>query len=197
MILIALTKGRIENNFYKLFNNDILSLKDIDSRKLYIDINDNYRIIFVKSIDVLKLVNTGYADIGIVGSDIINEYNMDNIIEILDLKTGICSFSLATLPNKKIKDIKVVATKYPNTTKRLLSSIGINPNIVVMNSSLELAPIINYADAIVDLVETGSTLKANGLVNIQSLENISTRVITNTNNINNGDVKKLVKRLER
>lgn len=192
MTLIALTKGRIENNFYKLLNIN----SDFSTRKLYLDIN-NYRLLIVKSIDVLELVDKKIVDIGIVGSDTINEYKKDNIEELLDLKTGICNFSLATLPNTSIESINVVATKYPNTTKRLLNSIGINPNIVVMNGSLEVAPIINYADAIVDLVETGNTLKENGLVNMKQLENVSTRIITNKDNKNNDNVKKLIKRLER
>ena len=192
MTLIALTKGRIENNFYKLLNIN----SDFGTRKLYLDIN-NYRLLIVKSIDVLELVDKKIVDIGIVGSDTINEYKKDNIEELLDLKTGICNFSLATLPNTSIENINVVATKYPNTTKRLLNSMGINPNIVVMNGSLELAPIINYADAIVDLVETGNTLKENGLVNMKQLENVSTRIITNKDNKNNDNVKKLIKRLER
>lgn len=195
MILVALTKGRIEKNFYSLLKSkNIITSINTNTRKLYVDI-DNYRFIIVKSIDVINLVINKYVDLGIVGSDIVNEFYSDNIKELLDLKTGICSFSLATLPNTSINDINVVATKYPNTTKRLLLNIGINPNIVIMNSSLELAPIINYADAIVDLVETGTTLKENGLVNIKVLENISTRLITNTDNINNEDIKRLVKKL--
>ena len=169
---------------------------DVNTRKLYLDIN-NYRLLIVKSTDVLELVDKKIADIGIVGSDTINEYKKDNIEELLDLKTGICNFSLATLPNTSIESINVVATKYPNTTKRLLNSMGINPNIVVMNGSLEVAPIINYADALVDLVETGNTLKENGLVNMKQLENVSTRIITNKDNKNNDNVKKLIKRLER
>lgn len=197
MILVALTKGRIEKNFYKLLKEkNIINNELNNKRKLYIDIDNIYRLIVVKSDDVVNLVNNGYANIGIVGSDTITEYNYNNIKELLDLKTGVCNFSLASIPNISINNINVVATKYPNNTKRLLNSIGINPNIVTMSGSLELAPIINYADAIVDIVETGTTLRENGLINIMNLEKISTRVITNDDNVNNENVKKLIKKIK-
>lgn len=197
MILVALTKGRIEKNFYKLLKEkNIINNELNNKRKLYIDIDNIYRLIVVKSDDVVNLVNNGYANIGIVGSDTITEYNYNNIKELLDLKTGVCNFSLASIPNTSINNINVVATKYPNNTKRLLNSIGINPNIVTMSGSLELAPIINYADAIVDIVETGTTLRENGLINIMNLEKISTRVITNDDNVNNENVKKLIKKIK-
>ena len=197
MILVALTKGRIEKNFYKLLKEkNIINNELNNKRKLYIDIDNIYRLIVVKSDDVVNLVNNGYANIGIVGSDTITEYNYNNIKELLDLKTGVCNFSLASIPNISINNINVVATKYPNNTKRLLNSIGINPNIVTMSGSLELAPIINYADAIVDIVETGTTLRENGLINIMNLEKISTRVITNDDNVNNESVKKLIKKIK-
>lgn len=197
MILVALTKGRIEKNFYKLLKEkNIINNELNNKRKLYIDIDNIYRLIVVKSDDVVNLVNNGYANIGIVGSDTITEYNYNNIKELLDLKTGVCNFSLASIPNVSINNINVVATKYPNNTKRLLNSIGINPNIVTMSGSLELAPIINYADAIVDIVETGTTLRENGLINIMNLEKISTRVITNDDNVNNENVKKLIKKIK-
>lgn len=197
MILVALTKGRIEKKFYKLLKEkNIINNELNNKRKLYIDIDNIYRLIVVKSDDVVNLVNNGYANIGIVGSDTITEYNYNNIKELLDLKTGVCNFSLASIPNISINNINVVATKYPNNTKRLLNSIGINPNIVTMSGSLELAPIINYADAIVDIVETGTTLRENGLINIMNLEKISTRVITNDDNVNNENVKKLIKKIK-
>ncbi len=197
MILVALTKGRIEKNFYKLLKEkNIINNELNNKRKLYIDIDNIYRLIVVKSDDVVNLVNNGYANIGIVGSDTITEYNYNNVKELLDLKTGVCNFSLASIPNISINNINVVATKYPNNTKRLLNSIGINPNIVTMSGSLELAPIINYADAIVDIVETGTTLRENGLINIMNLEKISTRVITNDDNVNNESVKKLIKKIK-
>lgn len=197
MILVALTKGRIEKKFYKLLKEkNIINNELNNKRKLYIDIDNIYRLIVVKSDDVVNLVNNGYANIGIVGSDTITEYNYNNIKELLDLKTGVCNFSLASIPNISINNINVVATKYPNNTKRLLNSIGINPNIVTMSGSLELAPIINYADAIVDIVETGTTLRENGLINIMNLEKISTRVITNDDNVNKENVKKLIKKIK-
>ena len=198
MITIAVSKGRIETNFYRLLLDKNLSSKIITpDRSLKVKVNNDYELLLVKPIDVMNLVSKGYASVGIVGSDIIEENNIDNIVELLDLKTGICSFSLATLPYININDINLVATKYPNITRKLVKSIGINPNIVKMDGSLELAPLIDYADAIVDLVETGSTLKANGLIVLKELESISTRLISNIDNKDNYEVKRLVERLER
>ena len=198
MIKIALSKGRIETNFYKMLLDKNLSNNVIyPNRNLKISINDDYELLLLKAIDVIKLVSEGYADIGVVGSDVIEEVNNKYIVELLDLESGICNFSLATLPCMSIDNISLIATKYPNITKRLLNKLGINPAIVKMDGSLEVAPLINYADGIVDLVETGNTLKANGLIILKILEQISTRVITNIDNVDNSEVKNLIKRLER
>ena len=198
MIKIAVSKGRIETNFYKMLldknlSNDIIC----PNRSLKINVNNEYELLLVKAIDVIRLVSKGYANVGVVGSDIIEEVNSRDIIELLDLESGICNFSLATLPCISIDDIDLIATKYPNITRRLLNNLGIDPTIIKMEGSLELAPLINYADGIVDLVETGNTLKANGLIILKMLEQISTRVICNIDNVDNSEVKNLIKRLER
>lgn len=198
MITIALSKGRIESNFYKILLEKNITKNIISpGRGLKVIVSDKYELLLVKPVDVIKLVSNNYADIGIVGSDTILEESNSNILELSDLNTGICSFALASVPSINIEDINVIATKYPNITRRLINKYGINPSIIKMDGSLEIAPVINYADAIVDLVETGSTLKANGLIVLSILEKISTRVITNINNKNNEEVKTFVKRLER
>lgn len=197
MITIALSKGRIEANFYKiLFEKNISNNIINPNRNLKINVTDNISILLVKPLDVIKLVSSEYANIGIVGSDTIEEEKNDNIVELLDLNIGRCSFALASVPNTNISDIDMIATKYPNITKKLIISLGINPNIVKMEGSLEVAPIIKYADAIVDLVETGNTLKANGLIILKELLEVSTRVVTNIDSKDNIEVKKFIKRLE-
>ncbi len=195
MITIAVSKGRIANNFFKLLaSKQLIDKYDNSTRKLNICIEE-YNIYLVKPIDVVKLVEYGYADIGIIGSDVINELEVDDIVELLDLKTGVCNFKLASKPDTLISDINIIATKYPNTSKRLLESIGMNSKIVCMQGSLEIAPIINYSDAIIDLVETGTTLKENGLIELKTLEYVSTRVISRTNNIKDEKVKRLIKEI--
>lgn len=198
MITIALSKGRIESNFYKLLLEKNITNKIISpGRSLKVRISDEYELLLVKPVDVIRFVSSKYADIGIVGSDTIEEESNNDIYELIDLKTGICFFALASQPFINLEDINVIATKYPNITRRLINTFGINPSIVRMEGSLEVAPIINYADTIVDLVETGSTLKANGLVILNYLEKISTRVITNVENKDEEQIKMFVKRLER
>jgi ATP phosphoribosyltransferase len=198
MITIALSKGRIETNFYKMLLEKNISKNIIDpKRNLKINIENKYEILLVKSIDVIKLVSEKYANIGIVGSDTIEETNNNNIKELLNLNTGKCTFALASTEKTKLENIKIIATKYPNITKRLIKELEINPKIIKMEGSLELAPLINYADAIVDLVETGNTLKANGLIILKNLEQISTRIITNYENENNEEINEFIKKIKK
>lgn len=197
MITIALSKGRIEKRFYQtLIDKKIINEKINETRNLKIKINKDYEIILIRSNDVIKFVEMGFADIGVVGSDILEECKNDNVTEILDLKTGICNFALASLPQSKINNINLVATKYPKISKKLLDEMNLNCKIVKMDGSLELAPLINYADAIIDLVETGNTLKANGLKVIKVLKPISTRLICKKDNVKNKEIKRLIKNLK-
>ena len=177
MINVGLSKGRIEENFFKTLEDKKIIDKELDyGRNLVISINDLI-IYLVKSCDIYELLNSGFIDIGIIGSDVIEENNLDGYAELLDLKTGICNFTLASLPSKRISDISTIATKYPNIARKLLEELKLNCEIVKMNGSLELAPLIGYSDAIIDLVQTGNTLKANGLIELKRLEQISTKVI--------------------
>ena len=174
---IALSKGRIAKNFYQtLLEKGLIDQIIEEKRNLRIKINNDYEILLVKPNDVINLVDAKFADIGIVGSDTLEEQNNNQIVDIFDLQTGICSFALASLPNTTINDIKVIATKYPNIAKRLLQNINLSCQINQMDGSLEIAPQIGYADAIIDLVETGNTLKANGLVVNKYLEKISNKL---------------------
>ena len=193
MITIALQKGRVERIFYqKLLKKEIIKQPILGSRKLKIQISNDIEIILLKSIDVIKFVENGYASIGVVGSDVLEEFNFDNFVEMLDLNTGLCHFALAALPNTSMQDIKIVASKYPIISKKILNDLNLNCSIVKMEGSLELAPLVNYADAIIDIVETGETLRANGLQIVKLLHKISTKIIVSKNNKDNNRIKEII-----
>lgn len=194
MIKIGLSKGRIEDSFIKQLIDKKILIDDIkESRRLTIDI-DEYELCLIKSIDIINLLINGCIDIGILGSDIIDEINSDEIINLMDFDTGNCYFALSSFPNMDLDNIRRVATKYPNIAANLLKEINLNSQIVKMNGSVEIAPNIDYADAIIDIVETGNTLKANGLKELVRFNDISTRIITRKYN-NNLEIKNLIKRL--
>ena len=172
-IVIAIAKGRIEKDVYRRLK--ILNMEDCietDSRKLiFTDEENNITYIHVKPSDVVTYVEKGVADLGIVGKDTILENENDNeVYELLDLGFGKCKFSVAGVKGKnnysKEETLKV-ATKYQKI------------EIIKLNGSVELAPIVGLSDVIVDLVETGNTLKANGLEIVEDMCNISSRIIAN------------------
>ncbi len=192
---IGISKGRIEKLFYKrLIEKNIIDSYDTNSRKYEVDIED-YEIYPLKSYDIIPLLDEGCIDIGILGSDIIDEYNSSNIVNICDFDTSKCSFMLATTPNKKLSSINTVATKYPGIAKELLKSLGLNCEIKIMNGSIEIAPKLNYADAIIDIVEAGDTLRANGLIELVRFNSIQTKIISKKENKNNIKIKKFIKRI--
>ena len=184
MIRIALTKGRLEEKSVELFNisgYDAGELAD-KGRKLLFNIkNADIEIVLAKAADVITYVEHGVCDIGIVGKDTIMECGK-SFYEVLDLKFGKCRFALAGLKDKDFYEgysQKVIATKYPNVTKRYFNGKGVDVEIVKIEGSVELAPILGLSDGIVDLVETGSTLKENGLAIYEEIAQISARVIVN------------------
>ena len=184
-IVIAIAKGRIEKDVYRRLK--ILSMEnciETDSRKLiFTDEENNITYIHVKPSDVVTYVEKGVADLGIVGKDTILENENDNeVYELLDLGFGKCKFSVAGVRGKnnylKEETLKV-ATKYPTIAKNYFKSRGQKIEIIKLNGSVELAPIVGLSDVIVDLVETGNTLKANGLEIVEDMCNISSRIIAN------------------
>lgn len=196
MINIGLSKGRIEEDFFKILEEKNIVDKNFNyGRNLLVKLND-LNIYLVKSLDICGLLDNGFIDIGIIGSDVIEENNNNSYIELLDLNTGICNFALASLPSKRISEISTIATKYPNIARKLLEEIKLNCEIVKMNGSLELAPLIGYSDAIIDLVQTGNTLKENGLIEIKRLEKISTKIICKKDIKDNQNIKKLINELK-
>lgn len=183
MIRIALTKGRIEEKSVTILQKagyDTRELAD-KGRKLLFNIKNELEIVLSKSADVITYVEHGVCDVGIVGKDAIMEYGK-SFYEVLDLHFGECKFMVAGLKDKDFYagyHQKVIATKYPNVTKRYFNDKGIDVEIVKIEGSVELAPVLGLADGIVDIVESGATLKENGLAVYEEIARISARVIVN------------------
>lgn len=181
-IRIALTKGRLEKRATSLFQTMGLDCSELISkgRRLVLPVDD-YEVVLAKAADVITYVEHGACDIGIVGKDTIVESGSD-VYEMTDLGFGKCCFALAA---KKGSDFyagysqKVIATKYPNVARKFFESKGLDVNIIKIEGSVELAPLLELADAIVDIVETGTTLRENGLEIIEEIMPISARVIVN------------------
>lgn len=181
---IALTKGRLENYAVTMFENigiDCTELKDKGRKLIFKDKENNIEFVLVKSTDVLTYVEHGAADIGIVGKDTLIEQGK-TFYEVVDLKVGKCSFSVAALPeyrNYEGFNRKKIATKYPNVAGNFFRNKGEDVEIIKIEGSVELAPILGLSDAIVDIVETGETLRQNGLIIIEKICDISARMIVN------------------
>lgn len=182
-LTIALAKGRIAEKTIELFENagfDVNELKT-DSRKLiFKDEIKKLKYILVKPADVPTYVEYGSADIGVVGKDVLLEEDRD-LYEPLDLKFGKCMMAIAGLKDISfdINRAYKVASKFPHITGKYFSSIGMDVKIIKLSGSVELAPIIGLSDLIVDIVETGSTLRENGLDVKTKIFDISARVVVN------------------
>jgi len=198
---IALTKGRLENKSIELFEKagiDCSPLKQ-ESRKLVHELPDYpLDVLLVKAQDVITYVEHGICDLGVVGKDTILEQG-GSFYEVLDLGFGSCRFALAAKEGDdvfgKLRDLRI-ATKYPNVAKSFFDRKGLNVEIIRLESSVELAPILGLADAIVDIVETGTTLRENGLVPIEDIAKLSARLIVNiaAMKINRGQIVDFVER---
>ena len=179
---IALTKGRLEKASVQMFKTMGLNTEALENkgRRLILPV-DPYEAVLSKAPDVITYVEHGVCDIGIVGKDTIVEHG-SAFYEVLDLNIGRCSFALAT---KKGTDFfsgykrKTVASKYPKVAKEFFKSKGMDVDVIKIEGSVELAPLLGLADGIVDIVETGSTLKENGLEVVEKIMPISARVIVN------------------
>jgi ATP phosphoribosyltransferase len=181
---IALTKGRLEKNTVAMLEQcdyGIEKLKDKGRALVFPDTKKDIRYFLVKSNDCLTYVEHGVADIGVVGKDTILEGSKD-YYEMLDLEIGKCKFILASLPDidllNKVGHIKI-GTKYPNVARDYFNSKGMDVEIIKIDGSVELSPILGLCDGIVDIMETGTTLKENGLVVLDTVCPISARVIVN------------------
>ena len=182
-ITLAMAKGRTAESTIKLLRSIDIHFRDFhdQSRKLiFYNPERSIKLLFVKAVDVPTYVEKGAADIGIAGKDNILESRAD-VYEMLDLKIGTCQFVIAGKTGSQLETRQnlTIASKYPNLTKRHFSKKGLDVDTVKLNGSVELAPLIGLADYIADIVETGTTLKENGLSIIEKVENISTRLIVN------------------
>ena len=180
---IALPKGRLGEKVYAMFEAagfDCPSIKE-DNRKLTFENEEKgIRFFWVKPSDVAIYVERGAADIGVAGKDILLEYSPD-VYELFDLELGKCRMAVAAMNDfidDRSKTLRV-ATKFTNIAGQYYASLGRRIDIIKLNGSIELAPLLGLSDVIVDIVETGSTLKANGLVEFNKICDISARLIAN------------------
>jgi ATP phosphoribosyltransferase len=183
-LTIALTKGRILKETLPLFEGaGIVPLDDIaTSRKLiFPTTHESVKFVLLRGSDVPTYVRHGAADMGVVGKDILMESCDEGLYEILDLEIARCRLMTAGLDGAQQKtSAKIrVATKFVNVAREHYSLRGLQPNIIKLYGAMELAPIMRLADEIVDIVDTGNTLKANGMVPREHIADISSRLIVN------------------
>ena len=180
-MLIALPKGRMLPEIKKLFSKIGIDF-DENSRKLIIESSEeNIKIAILRTWDIPKFVNYGAADLGVVGKDILFETDLENnYYELEDLGIGQCRMSLASLENKIPSQKKIrVASKYPEYTKKYFLENSKDIEILILKGAIEIAPVLGLADCIVDLVQTGQTLKENGLKELEKISDITSRLIVN------------------
>jgi ATP phosphoribosyltransferase len=181
ILKVAMPKGRIYKQASKLFREAGLTIPDDidDSRKLIISVPEaRMEFIMAKPVDVPTYVEYGVADIGVVGKDVLMEENR-NVYELLDLGIARCRMSVIGLPDWEPVLNPRVATKYPNVASQYFRERGQQVEVIKLNGSIELAPLIGLADRIVDMVETGKTLIENGLVEQEEIFSITSRLIAN------------------
>lgn len=182
MLTIALPKGRIADEtlalFSKIFNIDF----KFEDRKLILEKN-GFRFLLVRNQDVPTYVYYGSCDLGVVGFDVLEEKGLD-LAELLDLELGKCRVCVAMKAGEKIDYTKhkiSVATKMENITKNFFAKKAMAVEVIKLYGSIELAPLVGLADAIVDIVETGATMKQNGLAEVETIMHSSARLIANKN----------------
>lgn len=203
-IRVALTKGRLEKSTVELFEKlgfDCTELHE-KGRRLVLSVPDaNLEVVLAKAADVITYIENGVCDIGVVGRDTILEYG-GSFFEVADLGIGKCRFALAA---RKGTDFysgyseKTIATKYPNVARAFFEKKGMDVRIVKIEGSVELAPLLGLADAIVDIVETGSTLRENGLAVVEDVAPVSARLIVNTVSLKlyKAEIESLIGQMER
>lgn len=182
-LTIAVPTGRlgkvVKKQFIRIGTPESIFLNE---RKLEVYDKDNdYRFMFLKPSDILTYVNNGIADVGIVGKDLILEQGID-VYQLLKLNIGKCKLAIAGYPETSIltkEEPLKVATKYTNFTKKYFESINNPIQLLKLNGSVEVAPLVGLSDVIVDIVETGTTLKENGLIVLKEIEDITAELVAN------------------
>ncbi|MCZ6487306.1 MAG: ATP phosphoribosyltransferase [Gammaproteobacteria bacterium] len=202
-LTIALAKGRILDDTLALLARAGIEPADnlSSSRKLVFSTNqDHIKLVLIRSADVPVYVQYGAADLGVAGKDVLREHGGEGLYERVDLKIATCKMMTAgfadrTRPRGRLK----VATKYPEITRDFFLQQGQQVELIKLYGSMELAPIVGLADLIVDLVDTGKTLKANGLIPLEHIMDISSRLIVNRASLKmkNQAVKDLVSKMEK
>ena len=183
MLNVALPKGRLGEKVYEMFEKagyECPSIKENNRKLIFENKEKGVRYFWVKPSDVAIYVERGAADIGVAGKDILLEYRPD-VYEILDLKIGKCSMAVASkkdFVDDRNRTLKV-ATKFANIAKAHYVAQGRDIDIIHLNGSIEIAPILGLSDVIVDIVETGTTLKENQLEVVETIVPISARLIAN------------------
>lgn len=187
-VKIALAKGRILDEAMPLFERAGLTPLESPaiSRKLVLDTESGkVQLVVIRSADVPTYVQFGAAHLGIVGKDVLLEHGGDDLAELLDLGLARCRLVVAEPKALAERDDPArwqrlrIATKYPNITRRHFAAKGVQTQIIKLYGSMELAPLVGLSDRIVDLVDTGGTLKANNLVEVETITDISARLIAN------------------
>ena len=202
-VRIALTEGRLEKKTLALLKSAGYDISELEagSRKLIFTLpGTKVEIVLAKAADVITYVEHGVCDMGVVGKDTIMEKG-GSFYEMVDLGFGKCRFALATKKGKQVYGgykTPVIATKYPNVTKAFFHKKNMDVETIKIEGSVELAPLLELADAIVDIVETGSTLRENGLEVIEDVAPISARVIVNlaSAKMKKTDIEKVIAELE-
>jgi len=184
ILTIALSKGRIYRETLPLLAAaGIVPEDDPDkSRKLILDTNrENVKLLVIRATDVPTYVQYGAADLGVAGKDVLLEHGGEGLYEPLDLNIARCKLMVAGPENTEFDGERRlrVATKFVNTARRYFASQGKQVEVIKLYGSMELAPLVGLADCIVDVVDTGGTLKANGLKPLQHIADISSRLIVN------------------
>jgi len=198
---IAVAKGRILSAVLPLLERaGITPLEDpARSRKLVLETTDpSVKLVIVRATDVPTYTDFGAADLGVTGKDVLLEHQGDGLYEPLDLGIARCRLMVAGGPGTEVGPRFRVATKYAHTTRAYFAQQGQQIELIKLYGSMELAPIVGLADRIVDLVDTGNTLKANGLAPLEHIADISARLIVNKAAMKTGHraVSALVKRIE-
>lgn len=181
---IALTKGRLEKDTVALLERIGYDCRAVHNkgRKLILPVGDRLEVVLAKAADVITYVEHGVCDLGVVGKDTIME-NGTSFYEVLDLGFGRCKFALAAPKGSDFFSgytSRTIATKYPNVARNYFESKAMDIRFIKIEGSVELAPLLGLSDAIVDIVETGTTLKENGLEVVDTICDISARLIVNT-----------------
>ena len=197
MLSVALPKGRIAEQTLEIFSQIFGDDFKFEDRKLIMQKGD-FKFLMVRNQDIPTYITEGAADIGVVGLDVLEEHRCD-VLRLLDLGLGKCRVCIGIKDNQELDYTKPelkIATKMPNITKNYFDQKGIAVKTIKLYGSIELAPLVGLSDAIVDIVETGTTMKQNGLKVAQEIMQSSAHLIANKNSFTADNIADLVNPLD-